>query len=144
MSNPSQVPKQTLLQKAKNFILPKIKFATTSAVATSVDYVLYLILVSYLFTPTVSNIISASCGMMINFVLQKRFIFSLQRRVSAALALSITFSLIGIGISTFLIYSLNHIAFFAKYQSITKLLATGLIFLYNFYTKRFAFERRIR
>ncbi len=142
MSSPSQSPKQNLFEKAKGFILPKLKFATTSTVATGVDYVLYMFLVTYMFSPEISNLISASCGMVINFVLQKRFIFSLQRRASSALLLSITFSLIGIGISTLLISYLNKIDFFATYQSITKLLATGLIFLYNFYTKRFAFERR--
>ncbi len=143
MPTPPNTPNTGLIEKIKNFIIPKIKFATTSAVATAVDYSLYLILVNYLFSPVIANIIAASCGMLINFLLQKRFIFSLERRTSAAFAWSVTFSLIGIGLSTTLIFYLNKIAFFAQYQFITKLLAMGLIFLYNFYTKRFAFERKL-
>ncbi len=143
MPTSPNTPYTGLIEKIKNFIIPKVKFATTSAVATVVDYSLYLILVAYSFNPVIANIIAAGCGMLINFLLQKRFIFTLERRTSAAFAWSITFSLIGIGLSTTLIFLLNKITFFQQYQFITKLIAVGLIFLYNFYTKRFAFERKL-
>jgi len=46
-------------------------------------------------------------------------------------------------ISTGIIYWLNLYPFFAERQYLTKILATGMIFFYNFYTKRFIFERRL-
>ncbi|NJO02494.1 MAG: GtrA family protein [Bacteroidia bacterium] len=128
-------------QHLLNFTLPKLKFATTSSLATLVDYCLYLLLVYLFLPPVASNLISAFCGMVINFILQRRYVFILQRNVRVAFVLSIAFSLLGIALGTGLIYLLNHLPFFATYQFITKLLVTGLIFFYNFYTKRFAFER---
>lgn len=126
-----------------NVIVPKLKFAITSSVATLVDYLLYLFLVYLFFGPVVSNIISAGTGMITNFVLQKKFVFLLKRDLKVAFLLSVFFSLAGIGLSTLFIYLLNLLPFFQVHQYITKLLVTGIIFFYNFYTKRFAFEKRL-
>lgn len=120
----------------------KLKFAASSALATIVDYFLYILLVSYAFTPVISNLISASVGMVINFLIQKRYIFSLERKVGIIFLLSVLVSLGGVGIGTLLIFLLNKITFFNEYQFITKALVTGIIFNYNFYLKRFAFEKR--
>ncbi|MGD1839901.1 MAG: GtrA family protein [Thermonemataceae bacterium] len=130
-----------LYKKLRDFLLPKLKFATTSSVATAVDYVLYLVLVTSGLRPVVSNLISGFCGMVLNFILQKRFVFLLKRDVKTAFVLSICFSLLGILIGTSLIYLLNKWIFFQEHQYITKLIVTGIVFFYNFYTKRFAFEK---
>ncbi len=122
--------------------LLKVRFAMSSLVATLADYVLYLVLVTYFLTPVVSNIISAFTGMVINFLLQKRFVFRLRRSVVMAFSLSLLVSIGGISLSTFIIWFLNKYAFFSSYQFITKLCATGIVFFYNFYLKRFAFEKR--
>jgi putative flippase GtrA len=90
----------------------------------------------------VSNIISASTGMLINFILQKRYIFELRRKVGAAFGISLITSILGIALGTGLIWLLNLEPFFREHQYITKAIVTGLIFFYNFYMKRFAFERR--
>lgn len=126
-----------------SFVLPKIKFASTSSIATALDYCLYLVLVYSGVAKVTSNLISASCGFLVNFMLQKKFIFVIQRKTSAAFLLSMTFSIIGIGISTLIIYLLNKIDFFDTHQYITKLVAIGTMFFYNFYTKQFAFERKV-
>lgn len=123
-----------------DLIKKKLKFASTSAIATFVDYTLYLFLVKTFFSPVYSHIISAGCGMLINFFLQKRFVFVLRRQIQWAFTLSIISSLIGIALGSVFIYWLNLVPFFKKYQFITKLVITGTIFFYNFYTKRFIFE----
>jgi len=122
--------------------LLQFRFAMTSSVATLVDYVLYLAMVAYLFPPVPSNIVSYSIGILVNFYLQKRFIFRLNRKEMHTFALSLSFSLVGLVISTLLIYILTQFFFFLSHQYITKFTVTGLIFFYNFYTKRFAFEQR--
>lgn len=106
------------------------------------DYFLYLILVNYFLDPIVSNLISAGTGMLINFLLQKRYIFQLERKVGHAFLISLATSVLGIGLSTLFIYLLIQIPFFMEYQFITKGIVTGSIFFYNFYMKRFAFERK--
>lgn len=114
----------------------------TSSVATVLDYVLYLVLVTWFFAPVISNIISYSVSVIINFTLQKRFIFTLERKVKTAFILSLLVSVGGLILSTGIIFVLTRQAFFMEHQIITKLIATGLVFFYNFYFKRFVFEKR--
>lgn len=120
----------------------KVKFAMSSSVATLVDYVLYQVLVRYLFSPVVSNLISATVGMVINFFLQKKYIFELKRSVNITFIISLLVSVGGIGISTIIIHFLNKSEMLAGNQYIIKAIATGTVFFYNFYMKRFAFEKR--
>ncbi len=129
-------------EKVWQLIRMKLRFAMTGAAATSVDYVLYLLLANRVFSPVVSNIISYSCGMVANFLMQKRFVFNLQGSARRAFLLSALVSLGGMTLSTGIIYGLNTMDFFARYQFITKLCATGAVFFYNFYFKRYVFEGR--
>jgi len=121
----------------------KVKFAMSSSVATIVDYVLYQVLVRYFFSPVASNLISATVGMVINFFLQKKYIFELKRSVNIAFIISLLVSVGGIGISTIIIHFLNNSEILSGNQYIIKAIATGTVFFYNFYLKRFAFEKRI-
>ncbi len=125
-----------------NLIKLKAKFALSSSFATIVDNVLYNILVGNFFSPIVSNIISYSTGMVINFVLQKRYIFEQKRKTRIALGISVLVSMGGLILSTLFIFLLNKHQFFADNQIITKILVTGIVFFYNFYLKRFAFEKK--
>lgn len=129
-------------QKIKTLFFLKLKFAMTSVVATAIDYGLYLLLVYTLFEPVISNIISFSIAVIFNFILQKKFVFSLQRKLNTAFKIAMAVSAGGLMISTTLIYFLVKIEFFEVYQYITKLCATGVVFFYNFYLKRYAFEKR--
>ena len=126
-----------------SLFMMKVKFAMSSSVATIVDYVLYQVLVRYFFSPVVSNLISATVGMVINFFLQKKYIFELKRSVKIAFIISLFVSVGGIGISTIIIHFLNNSEILSGNQYIIKAIATGTVFFYNFYLKRFAFEKRI-
>jgi len=130
------------IQILKDLLFLKVKFAGSSLVATIADYGLYLTLVNNIFNPVISNIISSGTGMIINFGLQKKYIFRLNRKVSHAFLMSVAVSVGGIALGTLFIYLLNLYPFFSKYQYITKLIVTGTIFFYNFYLKRFSFERK--
>jgi putative flippase GtrA len=127
-----------------NFIVPKVKFASTSLVATVLDYTIYLTLVYSGFNKVYSNVISASCGFIVNFFLQKKFIFTLRRKAQITFLISMSFSAMGIGISTLLIYLFNKNTFLDHHQYLTKLLVMGIMFFYNFYTKRLAFEKNLK
>jgi len=125
-----------------HFIVPKMKFAFTSVVATAFDYILYLILFYNFFSPEVSNIISYSCAVLLNFTLQKKYVFRIKGKIQTAFLISMMFSLIGLVLSTILISALNTIDVLFHYQYLTKVIVTGVMFFYNYYTKRFAFEGR--
>jgi putative flippase GtrA len=75
-------------------------------------------------------------------MIQKRYIFKLERKAGIVFLLSAAVSVIGIGLSTLFIYLLNNFEFFYGHQFITKAIVVIIIFNYNFYFKRFAFEKR--
>lgn len=133
----------SLWEKIRQLFFLKVKFAGAGAVATSVDYVLYLVLVNRVFSPVLSNIVSYGTAVLINFTMHKRFIFSQKGATLPTFLASISASLIGLSLSTALIYGLTQMPFFAAHQYLTKLLSTGILFFYNFYSKRFVFERRL-
>ena len=138
----SYPPLPSRAQKVKELALLKMRFALTSSFASTIDYVLYLALVYTLFSPALSNAISYSVAAVINFFMQKKFIFQLHRKTGHAFLLTLTISLGGLLISTALIYLFSKNQFLSQHQYVTKMLVTFLIFFYNFYLKRFAFERR--
>ena len=96
------------------------------------------------FNESASHAISYSVAMIVNFLMQKRFIFENNRKTGHAFMLSVLFSVIGWMLSQLLFNILIHYtAFFKTYDILAKILVTGSIFLYNFYTKRFSFEKRV-
>ncbi len=125
-----------------NLILMKVKFAMSSSVATIVDYILYQILVKYFFSTEVSYVLGASVGMLINFFLQKKHIFELNRPLKIAFVISLLVSIGGISIGTYIVSILKEVEMLGGNQFIIKAIATGTMFFYNFYMKRFAFEKR--
>lgn len=127
-----------------NFFIPKLKFAITSSIATSIDYGIYIFLTTMMLTSeSTSHAISYSVGMIINFFLQKRFIFLLQRKLYQAFGLSVIFSLVGWLISQGVFNLLIlYTEFFQQNDILAKIIVTFVIFFYNFYTKRFSFEKK--
>ncbi|MFT4738373.1 MAG: putative flippase GtrA [Cyclobacteriaceae bacterium] len=121
-------------------MIKQLKFASTSAIATVVDYTLFFGF-SYLgLTIQLAHFLAYAIASTINFILQKKFIFDLNRKVQHAFIISVSFSIISLVLSTGIIYLLNEIDLINEYRIIPKLITTGIIFFFNFYTKRFAFE----
>lgn len=126
----------------KELFLLKFKFALTSLVATVIDYGLYMILVYQSFTPVIANTIAYTIAVIINFTLQKKFVFSMEREAKRVFLLAVGVSVVGLGLSNLIIWKLTQYSFFMDYQFLTKLIATGLVFFWNFYMKRFVFEKK--
>ena len=121
----------------------KTKFAASSGVATLVDMGLFALLAKITSIPVeIINIISSLVGMIINFLLQKKFIFELNRKVRTAFILSLLVSFGGIFISTSIIHFLKSFQIFQSFPIFAKIIPTGIVFFYNFYLKRFSFEKK--
>lgn len=128
----------------KDLIVPKLKYGIASGIATSVDYSIFFLLV-LISNPEIIPLIQAfayACGVLVNFILRKRFVFTLNRSISMTFSMSMTFSLIGIVLSTLAIYLLTKLTFFSEHLLFTKLVITVTFFIYNFYANRFAFENK--
>ncbi len=128
--------------KIIELVLLKAKFASTGLVATVVEYFLYSVLILFGFTLQLAQFISYAIAMIINFFLQKRFVFQLKRSTQQAFIGAVLVSLGGLGLN-FLIYSsLIQIDFFKVNHYLSKIGATGIVFFYNFYLKRYVFEKK--
>jgi len=134
----------------------KLKFAAVSLVATAFDIGFYSTFIFFILpadgteaTSTEMTVIAAIgsfCGMLINFFLQKRFVFDLQRKVSTAFIMAICVSLVGVFLNASIVAFLSKYEFFMQsglYKILPKIIATGIVFFYNFYLKRYVFEKRV-
>jgi putative flippase GtrA len=141
---PENLKHSKIRQRLNEFLIPKFKFGLTSSLATLVDYGLYVALTMLFFlNESLSHTISYSTGMILNFFMQRRFIFKTNRKVMHVFGLSVIFSLIGWVLSQAMFNILIHsFAFFKTYDILAKILTTATTFLYNFYTKRFSFEKK--
>jgi putative flippase GtrA len=129
----------------KKLILLKAKYALASAAATSVDYLLYLLLVFAVLSEgekTVANFIAYPVGVLVNFLLQKRYIFSMKRPLGNTFAGAMLVSAGGWAINTALFFVLMKIPFFNVHHLFAKILVNAGVFFYNFYGKRYVFEKR--
>ena len=122
--------------------LLQAKFFTSSVIATGVDYALFFLLDWTIFDPVTAHAISYPIAVVVNFYLQKRFIFSLKRSTRAAFAISMIFSAIGWGLGVAMMFFLVKIPLLAQWPVLAKIIVTGVLFFFNFYTKRYAFEGR--
>jgi putative flippase GtrA len=93
----------------RDFLFPKVKFGLTSTIATAIDHIIYLILIKYLIESR-AHFISYSIGMIINFLLQKRFVFMLKRRIYITFIISVLFSIFGLVDGTYLIHNFSKIS----------------------------------
>ena len=128
--------------RIKELFEKKFRYAIGGGVATAADYLIYFSLFEQGVEPAYAQIPAYTVGMVINFIIQKYFVFDLQRAVRSAFMMSALVSLGGLVLSTGLIYALNAVPLLQPYQLLIKLMTTGLVFFYNFYCKRYVFEKR--
>lgn len=128
--------------RLKSFSLSLAKFATSSVLATVVDFVLFLFVLSPVLKPFWAEFFSGFVGMVINFFLQKRFVFTLRRNAYAAFGLSILFSLIALLLGSYLMQFLVSFDFFKEYLVIAKVMVVASKFFFNYFTKKRIFEKR--
>lgn len=124
----------------KKYPLAQAKFLTSSVTATGVDYALFLLLDWLWFAPVMAHTISYPIAVLVNFYLQKRFIFDLKRKVHSAFIISMIFSVIGWGLGVGMMFFLVKIPLLTEWPVIAKIIVTGVLFFFNFYSKRYAFE----
>lgn len=144
-------------EHARNFFILFGKFAVTGAMASIVNFTVFNLLFYWGFSldeldPTLpafkqksvlADMIAYASGVLFNYVLHKRYIFEQKRSPSATFILYILVSAGGIAISAGLTWMFVKMPFFAHNPQVMKITTMGLVFIYNFFSKRFAFEKRI-
>ena len=107
-------------------------------ITTAIDFILYTILL-FVVLPVYAHFYSAMVGIFINFMLQRRFVFCVTRNIKIAFVFSFLFSIGGLFIGTGLIYFLTTYTFLQTSPLMAKGLVLGIVFLYNYQTKKIAF-----
>lgn len=120
----------------------KLQFGFASLLATGIDYTVFLLLIWANIDAVKAHYFSASIGMVVNFLVQNQYVFLRERGLLPTFLLSITVSVIGIAIGGFLMGWIQQFPFWNAHLYLAKMVVTGLIFFYNFYLKRFVFEKR--
>jgi putative flippase GtrA len=120
----------------------KLQFGFASLLATGIDYTVFLLLIWLDFDAVKAHYVSASLGMLVNFLVQNQYVFLRERALLTTFLLSMTVSVIGIVLGGFLMGWIQQFPFWNAHLYLAKIVVTGLIFFYNFYLKRFVFEKR--
>ncbi len=116
------------------------KFGLTGLVATAINYGVYLWLANRYFRPEIATVIAYSSSVLLNFVLQRYFVFELNRSVRSAFALSMLVSAGGLLLDLAIIWFLHRFPVLGSAEWLIKGVATGVTFVYNFFFKRLVFE----
>ena len=127
-------------QQTYAFIREKIPFAITGFIATGINYGLYLLLVNRYLPPVQASVVAYSSSVVLNFFMQRYFVFELKRSARSAFAYSMLVSLGGLCLDAALVWALDHNVFLSERQYLLKLIVTGIVFFYNYYAKRTVFE----
>lgn len=122
------------------FILEKIPFLLSGIVATGINFGMYLLLVDRFLPPGPATMIAYSSSVLVNFLLQRYFVFELRRSVQSAFALSMLVSAGGMLIDWLIVTGLHQFPYLGDQEWLIKGAATGIVFFYNFYAKRRVFE----
>jgi putative flippase GtrA len=129
-----------MIQSLWAFIREKIPFAMTGLVATGINYGMYLFLVDRILPPGPATVIAYSSSVVLNFFLQRYFVFELRRSLRSAFVLSMGVSVVGLFLDWMIVVGLHKFPLVGDQEWIIKLVATGIVFFYNFYAKRRVFE----
>jgi putative flippase GtrA len=128
------------LRKVWDFGYEKLPFALTGLIATGINYGLYLLLVHRYLPPLPATLIAYSSSVVLNFFMQRYFVFELRRSLRSAFALSMLVSVGGLLLDAGIVWGLHHFPLVGKQEWVIKGVATGVVFFYNYYGKRRVFE----
>ena len=119
------------------------KFGLASSLATAVDFLLFRFVLYELIPLFYAELFASLVGMIINFFVQKKFVFELRRNAVAAFGLSLLSSFIILLLGSVLITQLNKIAWLAAHISVAKIIVIGTKFIFNFIVKQWIFEKKV-
>ena len=112
----------------------------TSVLATLVDLLVYTVLVkAELVGPAGAHVLGQSSGLVVAFIAQKLFVFDQQRGLGTAVGVAVGLWAVGLVLGTVLIAGLTSLPVVSDYPVVAKLFVVGLVFWYNYFTRRFAF-----
>lgn len=128
-----------MIEKIKNnkLMIQILKFGIVGGIATAIDFAVFFILHELLGINTIiSNICSFTISVIYNYIASVKWVFDVDKSKNkkTQFILFIVFSVIGLGLNTIIVYVCTDIM--KLYSMIGKVLATGVVMVFNFITRK--------
>lgn len=120
-----------------------MKFSVVGVTAFLIDYILLWVFTEFVgFDYTVSNVLSYTIATIYNYVLSVRWVFSVRskHRQQIIFIVFVVLSLIGLGINQLLLIFFVEVV--GLHYMITKLIASLIVSVYNYITRKLFLEGR--
>ena len=121
----------------RDLLIQIFKFVLVGVIATIIDFwFLYLFRDICNFSLMISNTLSFSISVIYNYIASKKFVFEVDKNKDSKKTFSIfvIFSIIGLGINNVLVYIFTNT--FKIYYLISKVIATIVVMIFNFITRK--------
>ena len=129
--------------KNKKLLLQIFRFIIVGGIATIIDYIIFFIMHDILHISTlISNIMSFSISVVYNYIASVKWVFEVDetKDKKQQFVIFIVLSIVGLGINTGIVYLCIDILKF--YSIIAKVLATGVVMVFNFITRKIFLEKQ--
>ncbi|MGM9551287.1 MAG: GtrA family protein [Clostridia bacterium] len=135
--------KRIFHEPTKNTFLQFFRYAFVGAIATIADWAVFYIASTVGVFYMISGVLAFTLGLLVNFLLSKKFVFSgegTRHSVKEEFAVYAIVGLIGLCLTEIIIYVLTEKV--KMYFMIPKIIATGVVFVWNFAARKAVLYRR--
>lgn len=131
----------SLIKKHEKLINQLIKFGVVGAIAFLIDYVLLYVLTEYLnIYYLISSVISFTVSLIFNYILSITWVFDVTKKQTyKEVIIFVILSVMGLGINQLVMYIGSDLL--KVYYMITKLVATAIVMIWNFVTRKIFIEK---
>lgn len=124
----------------KNLIKQILKFGVVGGIAFAIDYGLFALLTQFGMHYLIAQVISFCVSLAFNYIASIKWVFNAKKQTVKETIIFIILSVIGLGINEFLLYiGVDKMGY---HELIVKLVATFIVMVYNFITRKLIIEKR--
>lgn len=127
----------------KKLIKQGLKFCVVGIICTIIDFAVLILLrevfgVNYL----IANIVAFTVSVIVNYILSMRYVFRGKKDLSKVkeFIIFVILSAIGLGLNEFLMWLC--VSNFGMNYILGKVIATGIVMVYNFFSKKIFLEEK--
>ena len=133
-----------MIDKIKNnkLLMQILKFVIVGGIATIIDFgVLVLLKEVFGMKPVIANVISFTVSVIYNYIASVKWVFDVNKNQDkkTQFVVFVILSVIGLGINTLIIWLCDDVL--GIYYLIGKVLATGIVMVFNFVTRKMFLEK---